>query len=250
MITNNRIQASVENGIARLLLDKPARLNALDGEMLEAIERLVGEWEATGVTVLIVGSTSRRTFCVGADLAVLARMNEATMREWEMLGHRVLDHLEHSPLISVASISGYCLGGGLTLATACDFRIAADTAQFGQPEIGLGWIPGWGGVERLARAIGVNRAKELCMTGRRIDAADAERIGLVDRVAPAADLERQTSEFAALLAGQSRAALQTIKAIANRGRTAFQMLDAFANATLLNDPRGQAAIQRFLEKSK
>jgi enoyl-CoA hydratase len=166
MPSNNRIQSSVDGRVARLLLDKPAKLNALDREMLAEIERLVSEWERGDVSVVVVGSTSERAFCVGADLDVLSTMNEATMQEWEMLGNRVLDRLQCSPLISVAAIPGSALGGGLTLAASCDFRIAADTARFAQPEIGLGWIPGWGGVARLARLVGPARAKELCMTGR------------------------------------------------------------------------------------
>jgi enoyl-CoA hydratase/carnithine racemase len=252
MPSNNRIQSSLENGVAHLLLDKPAKMNALDREMLGEIERLVSEWEQGGVSVVVADSTSNRAFCVGADLAVLAEMNESTMQEWELLGNRVLDRLQHSSLISIAAIPGHCLGGGLTLAAACDFRIAADTAQFAQPEIELGWIPGWGGVARLARLTGPARAKELCLTGRRIDAAQAQAIGLIDKVVPAADLSACVAEFASAIAGRSGAALRSIKNLADSLVPALpataHRYDALVNASLLSDPRGQAAIARFLSR--
>lgn len=252
MPSNNRIQSSVENGVARLLLDKPAKMNALDREMLGEVERLVGEWVRGGVPVVVVGSTSARAFCVGADLAVLSEMNETTMQEWEMLGNRVLDRLQTSPLVSIAAIAGHALGGGLTLAAACDFRIAAGTARFAQPEIDLGWIPGWGGVARLARLIGPVRAKQLCITGRRIDAAQAQTIGLIDEAVPAAALDARVAEFAAALVGRSPAALRAIKTLADSFTPAppatAHRFDALVNASLLNDPRGQAAIDGFLAR--
>jgi enoyl-CoA hydratase/carnithine racemase len=252
MPSNNRIQSSVANGVARLLLDKPAKMNALDREMLGEIEKLLSDWEQRDASVVVLGSTSARAFSVGADLAVLAEMNETTMQEWELLGNRVLDRLQHSPLISIAAIPGHCLGGGLTLAAACDFRIAADTAHFAQPEIELGWIPGWGGVARLARFTGAGRAKELCMTGRRIDAAHAQAIGLIEEVVPSADLDARVSAFAGAMAARSPAALRAIKDLADSFIPAppdtAHRFDALVNASLLNDPRGQAAIARFLSR--
>lgn len=253
MHSSNHISSSVEGAVARLLLDKPAKMNALDRDMLGEIERLVDEWERGGtVSVVLVGSTSERALCVGADLEVLSRMNESTMQEWEMLGSRVLDRLQTSCLLSVAVIPGLALGGGLTLAAACDFRIASDSAGFAQPEIDLGWIPGWCGVARLARLVGPSRAKELCMTGRRIGAQDALAIGLINEVHPASELNGRASEFAAALAGRSSAALRAIKSLASSleppiAATAHRF-DALVNASLLNDPRGQAAISRFLAR--
>jgi enoyl-CoA hydratase/carnithine racemase len=250
---HSRVQTS--GGVARLLLDKPSKLNALDHGMLLEIERFFSEWEAAGtLLVAVIGSTSRRAFCVGADLEVLSRMNETTMREWEMLGSRVLDRVQNSPLVSIAAIPGYALGGGLTLAASCDFRIAAEEAVFAQPEIELGWIPGWCGVARLARLAGPARAKELCMTGRRIGAAEARSLGLVDEVVPGAALEARAGEFAAQLAGRSREALAAIKclaaALAPASPPTAHRFDALVNASLLKDPRGQAAIARFLSRKK
>jgi enoyl-CoA hydratase len=251
-LASGKLLMKEDGAIRWLLLNKPAKLNALDEEILDAVSERFSAWERDGeASLVVISSTSARAFCCGADIERLSAFDGAAMREWELRGSAVLDRIENSPLISVAAIPGYAMGGGLTLALACDFRVCAETSSFSQPEIQLGWIPGWGGVERLARTVGVSRAKELCMTGRRIDATEAARIGLVDRVVrPPEEFAGGSSAFVAELAAQSRTALRTIKAIAGQGDAAARSLDAFANAALLNDPRGQAAIQRFLERKK
>jgi len=253
MPSNDRIRVKSADGIGHVLLDKPAKLNALDSEMLLEIERCIGDWESgDAVSVVVVGSTSDRAFCVGADLEVLSRMNETTMQEWEMLGNRVLDRIQHSPLLSIAAIPGHALGGGLTLAAACDFRLSSDKATFAQPEIDLGWIPGWGGVARLARLVGAARAKELCISGRRIGAAEARSIGLLDDAIPPSEFEGRVSAFARQLAARSQAAVRAIKGLADGLHPAnpptAHRFDALLNASLLNDPRGQAAIAAFLSR--
>jgi enoyl-CoA hydratase/carnithine racemase len=201
---------------------------------------------------VVLGSASPRAFCVGADLEVLSRFTPRTMQEWEMQGNRVLDRMQGSPLVSIAAVSGHALGGGLTLAAACDFRIASIDATFAQPEIGHGWIPGWGGVARLARLVGAARAKELCITARRIGAEEAHRIGLVDEVVPAAEFERRVEEFAREIAGRSPVALRAVKALADGLHPApppiAPRFDALLNAALLEDPRGQAALAAFLSR--
>jgi len=236
--------------VASLLLDKPTKLNALDEEMLAEIEQHFEAWERAGdVTVVIIGSTSERAFCVGADLDVLAGLNPQTMQAWELHGSRVLDCVQNSPLLSVAAISGHALGGGLTLAAACDFRIASEQATFAQPEINLGWIPGWCGVARLARIVGVPQAKELCATGRRIDAGAAQAMGLIQEFVPAAEFENRVANFARELAARSTPALRAIKQRADScspllAPTAARF-DALLNAELLADPRGLAALAEF-----
>jgi enoyl-CoA hydratase/carnithine racemase len=253
MSSIDKVLARAEGAIAYLLLNKPAKLNALDEGMLLAIEQQFAAWEQDlSIAIVVLGSTSERAFCVGADIEVLSRLNESSMQAWELLGNRVLDRIQSSPLVSVASISGQALGGGLTLAAACDFRICSANATFGQPEIDLGWVPGWGGVIRLSRLAGVGRAKELCMTGRRITAREAEAIGLVNRVVEVDQLAAKTAEFASGLAAKSRDALRGIKALAEpRGSdAAAHLLDALLNSSLLNNERGQAAIAKFLARKK
>lgn len=255
MPSNETLQATVDGAVARVTLNKPERLNALDHAMLRELERLVGEWdEAAGIHVLVLTGAGARAFCAGADLEVLSRMDEHGMREWELMGNRVLERLQSARLVTVAAIRGHALGGGLTLAAACDFRIAAETATFAQPEIDLGWIPGWSGVARLARVVGPARAKMLSMTGRRLSAAEALEWGLVDEAAPADLFESRLEAFVEGLRDKSAPALQAIKRLSAecsmaRPATGHEY-DAMVNSALLRDPRGQAAIGRFLDKKR
>jgi enoyl-CoA hydratase/carnithine racemase len=252
---SSKLVVQGEGAIRSLLLNKPAQLNALDQEVLHEIEHCWSLWEAEpDVAVVILGSTSPKTFCVGADIERLAELNATTMQHWERLGSQVLGRIESSRLISIASIPGYALGGGLTLALSCDLRVCATTATFGQPEIDLGWIPGWGGVARLARAVGIPRAKELCLTGQRIPAEVAERLGLVNKVCPPEALEKETNEMAQAIARQNPTALRATKAACNAQAQPAGPLapefDAFANSYLLPGERGQAAISEFLKRRK
>jgi enoyl-CoA hydratase len=135
---------------------------------------------------------------------------------WGMLGHECGRLLESMPKPTIAAVNGFALGGGCELALACDIRYAAETAKFGQPEISLAVIPGWGGTQRLARAVGAGLAKDLILTGRTIDAAEALRIGLVSAVHPAGQLLPRALETAALLAAKSPVALSAAKDATNR----------------------------------
>ena len=236
--------------VGRIFLNKPERLNALDEEMLEGLEGIFRSWEHSGAAaVAVLGSTSPKAFCVGADIERLATFDTAAMRLWEALGNQVLDAIEYSGIVSIAAIHGHALGGGLTLALACDFRICSEDSQFAQPEIGLGWIPGWGGVRRLQRQTGPAAAKRLCLLGDRISSAAARDLGIVDEVARAGQVDQTAAAVAERLAAQSPAAMRAIKALASdRGVPAA--FDGLANAALLEDPRGQAAIARFLSRKK
>jgi enoyl-CoA hydratase/carnithine racemase len=244
-----------EGAAGHIQLNKPAKLNALDEDVLTAVERQIGNWEREGaVSVVALSSSNAKAFCVGADLEVLATFDEAAMRAWELMGNRVLDRLQRSALISVAVLQGHVHGGGLTLAAACDFRIAAPDVLLSQPEIGLGWIPGWGGVARLARLTGAARAKELCITGRRIGAEEALHFGLLDQVLLHDGFAASAAGFIESLAAKSRPALEAIKHLADASfvpaAPASASFDALVNASLLRDPRGQAAIQAFLARKK
>jgi enoyl-CoA hydratase len=252
LMTDEKTIASVRDGVAELSLNKPAKLNALDQEMLLAIERWFGVWEDdASVSVVVLGSTNERTFCVGADIEVLWRHTTESMQAWELLGNRVLDRIQSSPLVSVAAIPGYAFGGGLTLAAACDFRVCAEEAAFAQPEIGLGWVPGWGGVARLARLIGAARAKDLSMTGRRVTATFAGQAGLADRVVPKAELREAVAGFAREIATKEAGALRGIQALAESTVTglAAHRFDALLNSSLLHNEKAQAAIAGFLKRS-
>jgi enoyl-CoA hydratase len=166
--------------------------------------------------VLVLTGAGDRAFAAGADIREMADMSVLEAHAWGTLGHECGRLLESMPKPTIAAVNGFALGGGCELALACDIRYASDRAKFGQPEINLAVIPGWGGTQRLARAVGAALAKDLILTGRTIDAQEALRIGLVSSVYPAAELLDRTFETATALAGKSAVALSAAKDAANR----------------------------------
>ena len=183
------VQVEVEGGIGTLTIDRPQVLNALNDSVLceldVAFARLTGDPAIQGV---IVTGGGPKAFVAGADISELERLDGAAGYRASRLGQNVFRKLETMPKPSIAAVNGYALGGGLELALACTLRIASDTAKLGLPEVGLGIIPGYGGTQRLARLVGQGRALELILTGEPVTAAEAHRIGLVNRVMPAAEL--------------------------------------------------------------
>jgi enoyl-CoA hydratase len=184
------------DGVALVRLDRP-KMNALSREVLSQLAAVASElsMDPPGAVVIWGGE---RIFAAGAEIAELRGPAEAA----EVTGsfHAALDAVAAIPRATIAAICGFALGGGCELALACDFRVAAETAKLGQPEILLGIIPGGGGTQRLARQVGAARAKDLILTGRQVGAAEAERIGLVDRVVPAAEVLDSALSWASELA--------------------------------------------------
>jgi len=198
----------VEGGVAWLTVNRPDKLNALNRAIVEEIARAARRAiEDPAVGVLVVTGQGEKAFVAGADIAEMAALDP---RGAESFAHELQESfavLERSPKPVVAAVNGFALGGGCELALACHVRIAADTARFGQPEVGLGLIPGAGGTQRLPRLIGQGRALDLILTGEVVDAADALRIGLVDRVVPAAELRATVAAYGAKLLTRSGIAL-------------------------------------------
>jgi enoyl-CoA hydratase len=177
------------DGIALLAINRPDKLNALNAELMGELEDAIGRVESDGaLRALILTGSGEKAFVAGADIRELAERTPAETRLMALRGQRILRRLETMPKPSVAAINGYALGGGLELAMCCTVRIAAPEAQFGQPEIKLGILPGYGGTQRLPRLIGRGRALEMMLTGEPIDAAEAHRIGLVNHVVPRGEL--------------------------------------------------------------
>jgi enoyl-CoA hydratase len=191
-----------------LTLNRPQVHNALDdatiARVLEAVERIGSE---PASRVLIVRGAGIAAFSTGSDLEEALAATLALHQFHWALGHRMLNAIEDLPIPVIASIRGFALGGGCELALACDLRIAADDAQMGLPEITIGAIPAWGGTQRLPRLVGTGRALELILTGGRIGAQEAHRIGLVNRVVPAAELEAATQAMAEQIAAMPRRAV-------------------------------------------
>jgi enoyl-CoA hydratase len=165
-----------------ITLNRPEALNALNAKMIDAISAAIDDAAKAGTRALLFVGAGGKAFCAGADIKELLGRSVIESKRFAELGQRIFAKLDTLPIPSVAVINGYAFGGGLELALACTFRIATANAKMGLPEIKLGAIPGYGGTQRLPRLIGEARALEMIMTGRTVEAAEAERIGLVSRV--------------------------------------------------------------------
>lgn len=203
--------------VGLITLHRPKALNALDRELMECLSGILNELEADGTIGALVLTGGERVFAAGADIGEMrsktfaqAYLEDFVTRDWERLAHC------RKPV--VAAVAGFALGGGLELALMCDMIIAADTARFGQPEIALGTIPGAGGTQRLTRLVGKAKAMDLCLTGRFMDALEAERAGLVSRVVSVERLLDEAMSAAELIAGQPRLAALMVKEAVNRAQ--------------------------------
>jgi enoyl-CoA hydratase len=207
-----------EGAVGVLTLNRPQALNAMNEDMLDRIESTLDHVGGDpAIRALVIAASGERAFCAGADLKGRAQEDEGGVTE-DPLGvrvRRVFDHLESLDTPVIAAIQGYCLGGGLELALACDLRVAAETAQFGFPEAKVGSLPGAGGTQRATRLIGPGWTKELMFTGERIDAAEAHRMGLVNRVVASGSLLKEAMELATTIAGRAPLSLGQIKRCVN-----------------------------------
>ncbi len=206
-----------ENGVVVLTIDRQDALNALNRELLTELRDRLQELAAdTEARVVVLTGAGERAFAAGADIKEMTEMGVLEGHAWGTLGHDCTRLLDSMPKPTIAAVNGFALGGGCELALACDIRYASERASFGQPEVNLAIIPGWGGTQRLARAVGPALAKDLILTGRSVDAEEALRIGLVSAVYPAEELLDRVLETAAGLAAKSSVALSAAKDAANR----------------------------------
>jgi enoyl-CoA hydratase len=210
------VEVERRDGAGIITINRPDALNALDLETLRALHERLGELAADDeARVVVVTGAGERAFVAGADIKYMSGLSVLEAREWGGLGHSSALLLETMRKPTIAAINGFALGGGCELALACDLRYAASTAKLGQPEINLGILPGWGGTQRLARVAGLGFGKELILTGRLVDAGEAERRGLVNAVYEPGELMEKTFETARLLASKSPVALAYAKEAAN-----------------------------------
>jgi enoyl-CoA hydratase len=212
------LQLDITGGIALLTINRPAALNALDPQTLkELTDAVAGLQNNDGVHVVILTGGGEKAFVAGGDISVMQPLDPLAARQAARAAQELFNRIEYGRTIFIAAINGYALGGGCELAMACDIRIAADSAQLGQPEINLGIIPGWGGTQRLPRLVGKSMAKQLMFTGERISAARAEQIGLVSEVVPAGELLDRARELAETIAGKPQVAVRLIKEAVDNG---------------------------------
>jgi enoyl-CoA hydratase len=207
-----------EDRLAILYINRPKALNALNAatllELKDAIENVRDDAD---IDVLIITGAGDKSFVAGADIAYMAPLNAAESRAFSMLGNQVFRSIELLEKPVIAAVNGFALGGGCELAMACDFRIASFRAKFGQPEVGLGITPGFGGTQRLPRLIGPGMAKQLIYTADVIDANEALRIGLVNQVVPAEELMQTVKDIAKRIIAKGQIAVRYCKAAIDNG---------------------------------
>lgn len=238
-----------------LSINRPKALNALNADLLMELREFLGKQPCPAdLRVLILTGAGEKAFVAGADVAEMRDFGPLQMRDFCELGHTVTGLLETKAVVAIAAVNGYALGGGLELALACDFIYAADNARLGQPEVTLGLIPGFGGTQRLSRAIGTRRAKELILTGSHIGAAEAHEMGLVNRVVPQAELLDACVETAQKIAGNAWTAVLQAKRVIHHGDrlslTEALAMERDACALCFASPDQCEGMTAFLEKRK
>ncbi len=244
-----------DGNIAIIKFNRPKALNAINPGVLAEVIEVLDKIEADGVIkVLVMTGNGDKAFIAGADISHMAGFSPLQGRQFAEEGQQLLFRLESLPIPIIACVNGFALGGGTEMAMACDFIYASEKAKFGQPEINLGIMPGFGGTQRLSRLVGKAMAKELCMTGAIISAQEAKEIGLANKVFPADALWEETMKTAKIMASKGRVAMKAIKNCIDRGfdvdlRTGhFMEADGFA--LCMASPDGKEGMSAFLEKRK
>jgi len=246
------ILVDIKEGVASLSFNRPDKLNALNREMAGELRQAVEEIAQDPSVRVLVLSGQGRSFMAGADITNFVGMDPLAARGFAQRAHAVLSRLESLEIPVIAAVHGYALGGGLEVALACDFIYAAAGTKFGLPEITLGFIPGVGGTQRLARLVGRSITKEIIMTGRFLEAEEARTFGLVARVFPEETLLEETEKIAQTLAKKGRMALKAAKQAVDRGAdidlaTGCSLeIDLFA--LCFASPDVQEGVRAFLEK--
>ncbi|MCK0172942.1 MULTISPECIES: enoyl-CoA hydratase [Mycobacteriaceae] len=214
MTAYETILVTRDGRVGTITLNRPKALNALNSQVMHEVTTAAAEFDDDPDIGAIIVTGSEKAFAAGADIKEMASLSFADVFTADFFAPWAKFAATRTP--TIAAVAGYALGGGCELAMMCDLLIAADTAKFGQPEIKLGVLPGMGGSQRLTRAIGKAKAMDLILTGRTIDAAEADRSGLVSRVVPADRLLDEANETAAAIAGMSRNAARMAKEAVNR----------------------------------
>jgi enoyl-CoA hydratase len=249
------VRTEIRDNICIITIDRPKVLNALNaqtvGEIAEAFEQARAD---ASVKAVIVTGGGEKAFVAGADINELARLTPISGKETSENGQRVFRAIETFPKPVIAAVNGFALGGGCELALACHIRIASENAQLGLPEVTLGIIPGYGGTQRMVRLLGKGKALELICTGDRIGAAEAEKIGLVNRVVPAEQLMATAEEMAKKMASRGplavRAAIEAVMVGSDMGFDEGQVLEATLFGLLASSDDMKEGMSAFLEKRK
>ena len=211
------IDYEVDGAVGIITINRPKALNALNEDVLNELEQAFDAVDLSVVRCLILTGAGEKSFVAGADIGAMSTMTKAEGAAFGKKGNDIFLKIEKFPIPVIAAINGFTLGGGCEISMSCDIRICSENALFGQPEVGLGITPGFGGTQRLARLVGAGMAKQLIYTARNIDAAEAKRIGLVNEVYPLADLMPAAKKMAAGIAGNAPIAVRACKKAINEG---------------------------------
>lgn len=248
-----RVVVTRDRNVVTMTLNRPEARNALDQEMIDALHEALGELEPDQeIGALILTGAGEKAFVAGADIGQLR--DRKSPEAFRRINQALFRRLEEFPAPTIAAVRGWALGGGCELAMACDLRVAGESAKFGQPEVGLGIIPGAGGTHRLQRLVGIGKARELIFTGDIIDAQQAAEIGLVNRVVPDDELDQAAGELAGRIAKNSPGAVRLAKVVVNsapdlsdRGR---DMMEVVSQAICFDSEDKHTRMTRFLERKK
>ena len=211
------INLETQGAVAVLTIDRPKAINALNSAVLEELDAAVDSLDLNAVRCLVITGAGERSFVAGADIGEMSTLTKAEGTAFGKKGNDVFRKIETLPIPVIAAINGFALGGGNELAMSCDIRICSEGAVFGQPEVGLGITPGFGGTQRLARLVSPGMAKQLIYTGRNIKADEAKRIGLVNEVYPAEELMSAALKMATGIARNAPIAVRACKKAINEG---------------------------------
>ncbi len=251
-MARERVRLEVEDGVGLVTVDRPEVLNALDARTLEELDQVIGEVERGAARAIVLTGAGDRAFVAGADLSAMEGMGPAEALAFAERGHALFDRLERLAGPTIAAVNGFALGGGSELALACDLVYASPQARFGQPEVNLGIIPGFGGTQRLPRRIGPMRALEILLTGAPVDAARARELGLVLDVLPLEKLVAHARAVARTILSRGPLAIAAVKRLVRAGAdlplAEAKTLEREAFAKLFASGDTQEGIRAFLEK--
>ena len=249
------ILLEIKNNIAVVTINRPDKLNALNGDTINELDDLFTSIKNNQeVFVVVVTGSGEKAFVAGADISELNKLDVLSAKEFSEKGNRVYRKIEDLEKPVIAAVNGFALGGGCELALACHIRTASENAKFGQPEVNLGIIPGYGGTQRLARVINSARALEMILTGDMVSAEEAFRIGLVNKLYPQAELLNKTLELASKIASKGqqaiRLALKAVKATDNISLVEGLSYEASLFALVCGTDDFKEGTKAFLEKRK
>ena len=254
-MTYQNIMYEVKEGLAFVTINRPQKLNALNDDLInELFDAFYNIKKDPGIKAVLITGAGDRAFISGADIQELSLLNPITGKEKMLKGHALFNLIENMGKLVIAAINGFALGGGCELSMACTIRFASADARFGQPEMNLGVIPGYGGTQRLSRLVGKGRALELILSGDMINAEEAYRIGLVNKVYPKDKLLEESEKFCRKLMSKGTVALQYALEAVNKGldQTLDEGLNLEANlfGLLCSTEDMKEGLTAFLEKRK